>query len=143
MGGKYESVLTTHVDKGHIYNHLFFNAVSVTNHKYYHSNKRNYHEIRRASDGLCREHSLTVIVPGLDNGKSYIEHQVTQKGTSYKAKLKSTINRLIPVSSCLEDMLARLQRKEYEIKQGEFISAKYVGAPQSRMALRGKKRRSE
>ena len=42
LGGKYEFVLTTHIDKGHIHNHLIFNAVSFTDHKHYHSNKRSY-----------------------------------------------------------------------------------------------------
>lgn len=129
LGGKYEFVLTTHVDKGHIHNHLIFNAVSFTDHKHYHSNKRSYHEIRRASDRLCREHGLSVIVPGRDKGKSYIEHQAAQNGTSYKAKLKAAIDRLIPVSSSLEDLLARLQREGYEIKRGKYISARYIGVP--------------
>ena len=116
LGGKYEFVLTTHIDKGHIHNHLIFNAVSFTDHKHYHSNKRSYHEIRRASDRLCREHGLSVIVPGRDKGKSYIEPQAAQNGTSYKAKLKAAIDRLIPTSSSLEDLLTRLQREGYEIK---------------------------
>ena len=124
LGGKYEFVLTTHIDKGHIHNHLIFNAVSFTDHKHYHSNKRSYHEIRRASDRLCREHGLSVIVPGHDKGKSYIEHQAAQNGTSYKAKLKAAIDRLIPVSSSLEDLLARLHREGYEIKRGKYISAR-------------------
>ena len=89
-----------------------------------HSNKRSYHEIRRASDRLCKEHGLSVIVPGRDKGKSYIEHQAAQNGTSYKAKLKAAIDRLIPVSSSLEDLLARLQREGYEIKRGKYISAR-------------------
>ena len=124
LGGKYEFVLTTHIDKGHIHNHLIFNAVSFTDHKHYHSNKHSYHEIRRASDHLCREHGLSVIVPGQDKGKSYIEHQAAQNGTSYKAKLKAAIDRLIPASSSLEDLLARLQREGYEIKRGKYISAR-------------------
>ena len=108
LGSKYEFVLATHIDKGHIHNHLIFNAVSFTDHKHYHSNKRSYHEIRRASDRLCKKHSLSIIIPVRNKSKSYIEHQATQNGTSYKAKLKAAIDRLIPVSSSLEDLLARL-----------------------------------
>ena len=67
---------------------------------------------------------MSVIVPGRDNGKSYIEHQAAQNGTSYKAKLKAVIDRLIPMSSNLEDLLARLQREGYEIKRGKYISAR-------------------
>ena len=64
LGGKYEFVLTTHIDRDHVHNHLIFNAVSFTDHKHYHSNKRSYHFIRRTSDRLCKEHGLSVIIPG-------------------------------------------------------------------------------
>lgn len=124
LGGKYEFVLTTHIDKEHVHNHLIFNAVSFQDHKHYHSNKRSYHYIRRTSDCLCKEHGLSVIVPGRDKGKSYIEHQTTQAGTSYKAKLKAAIDRLIPASKDFEDLLLRLQREGYEIKRGKYISCR-------------------
>jgi hypothetical protein len=124
LGGKYEFVLTTHIDKDHIHNHLIFNAVSFTDHKHYHSNKRSYHEIRRTSDRLCKEHSLSVIVPGQDKGKSYIEHRAAQAGTSYKAKLKASIDRLIPASTDFEDLVRRLQAEGYEVKRGKYISCR-------------------
>ena len=124
LGGKYEFVLTTHIDKGHIHNHLIFNAVSFTDHKHYHSNKRSYHEIRRVSDRLCKEHGLSVVVPGQDKGKSYIEHQAARNGTSYKAKLKAAIDRLIPSCSDFEELLVRLEREGYEIKRGKYISTR-------------------
>ncbi len=124
LGGKYEFVLTTHIDKDHVHNHLIFNAVSFADHKHYHSNKRSYHYIRRTSDRLCKEHGLSVIIPGQDKGKSYIEHQATQNGTSYKAKLKAVIDRLLPACSDLEELLRRLQREGYEIKRGKYISAR-------------------
>ena len=124
LGGKYEFVLTTHIDKDHVHNHLIFNAVSFADHKHYHSNKRSYHYIRRTSDRLCKEHGLSVIIPGQDKGKSYIEHQAAQNGTSYKAKLKAAIDRLLPACSDLEELLRRLQREGYEIKRGKYISAK-------------------
>ncbi len=104
---------------------VFVHAVNVGVHcEGYHSNKRSYHEIRRASDRLCKEHGLSVIVPGRDKGKSYIEHQATQNGISYKAKLKAATDRLIPVSSSLEDLIVRLQREGYEIKRGKYVSAR-------------------
>ena len=124
LGGKYEFVLTTHIDREHVHNHLIFNAVSFQDHKHYHSNKRSYHEIRRTSDRLCKEHGLSVIIPGQDKGKSYIEHQATQNGISYKAKLKAAIDRFLPACSDLEELLRRLQKEGYEIKRGKYISAK-------------------
>ena len=124
LGGKYEFVLTTHIDRGHIHNHVIWNAVSFTDHKHYHSNKRSYYEIRRTSDRLCKEHGLSVIVPGQEKGKSYVEHQAIKNGTSYKAKLKSTIDRLLPACTDLEDLLRRLQEEGYEIRRGKYISCR-------------------
>ena len=124
LGGKYEFVLTTHIDRGHIHNHVIWNAVSFTDHKHYHSNKRSYYEIRRASDRLCKEHGLSVIVPGQEKGKSYVEHQAVRNGTSYKAKLKSAIDRLLPACADLEDLLRRLQEEGYEIRRGQYISCR-------------------
>ena len=124
LGGKYEFVLTTHIDKNHVHNHLIFNAVSFADHKHYHSNKRSYHFIRRTSDRICKEYGLSVIIPGQDKGKSYIEHQAVRNGTSYKAKLKAAIDRLLPACSNLEELLRRLQREGYEIKRGKYISAR-------------------
>ena len=127
LGRKYEFVLTTHIDRDHVHNHLIFNAVSFQDHRHYHSNKRSYHEIRRTSDRICKEHGLSVIVPGRDKGKSYIEHQAEQNGTSYKAKLRSAIDRLLPGCADLEDLLRRLQREGYELKRGKYISARAPG----------------
>ena len=124
LGGKYEFVLTTHIDRGHIHNHVIWNAVSFTDHRHYHSNKRSYYEIRRASDRLCKEHGLSVIVPGQETGKSYVEHQAVRNGTSYKAKLKAAIDRLLPACADLEDLLRRLQQEGYEIRRGKYISCR-------------------
>ena len=124
LGGKYEFVLTTHIDRDHVHNHLIFNAVSFTDHKHYHSNKRSYHFIRRTSDRICKEHGLSVIVPGQDRGKSYIEHQAERTGTSYKAKLRTAIDRLLPGCNDLEELLRRLQLEGYEVKRGKYISCR-------------------
>lgn len=61
LGGKYEYVLSTHIDKGHIHNHIIFCAVDMVEHKKYISNKQSYAYIRRTSDRLCRENGLSVV----------------------------------------------------------------------------------
>ena len=125
--GQHEYVLTTHIDKGHIHNHIIFNSVSFVDYRKYHSNKQSYHFIRRTSDRLCKEYGLSVIVPGQDKGKRYIEHTTEKAGTSYKAKLKTVIDRLIPQVSDFEELLKRLEAEGYEIKRGKYISCKATG----------------
>ena len=46
--GQYEYVLTTHIDKGHIHNHIIFCAVNFVDYHKYVSNKRTYHHPRTA-----------------------------------------------------------------------------------------------
>ena len=43
--GQHEYVLTTHIDKGHIHNHIIFCAVNFVDHHKYNSNKRSYYGI--------------------------------------------------------------------------------------------------
>ena len=58
---EYEFVLSTHIDKGHIHNHIIFNNVNMVTGKCYQSNKKSYHKIRYQSDKLCKENNLSVI----------------------------------------------------------------------------------
>ena len=63
LGGKYEYVLTTHIDKDHVHNHLIFNAVDFVDYNAYKSYKRIYYDMREVSDRLCKENGLSVIPP--------------------------------------------------------------------------------
>ena len=54
--------------------------------------------------------------------RQYAEWDAQRKGTSYKQKLKIAIDRLIPISKDLDDLLRRLEAEGYEIKRGKYIS---------------------
>ena len=126
--GQHEYVLTTHIDKGHVHNHIIFCAVNFVDHHKYNSNKRSYYGIRNMSDKLCRENGLSVVVPGKGSkGKSYAEYQAEKTGTSWKGKLKTTVDALIPQVSSFEELLQRLQAAGYEIKPGKYVSCRAPG----------------
>ena len=126
--GQHEYVLTTHIDKGHIHNHVIFCAVNFVDHHKYNSNKRSYYGIRNMSDKLCRENGLSVVVPGKGSkGKSYAEYQAEKTGTSWKGKLKTAVDALIPQVSSFEELLTRLQAAGYEIKPGKYVSCRAPG----------------
>ena len=126
--GQHEYVLTTHIDKGHIHNHIIFCAVNFVDLHKYNSNKRSYYGIRNMSDKLCREHGLSVVVPGKGSkGKSYAEYQAEKTGTSWKGKLKIAVDTLIPEVSDFSELLRRLQAAGYEIKSGKYISCRAPG----------------
>ena len=126
--GQHEYVLTTHIDKGHIHNHIIFCAVNFVDYHKYNSNKRSYYGIRNISDRLCRENGLSVVVPGKGSkGKSYAEYQAEKTGTSWKGKLKIAVDALIPQVSSFEELLSRLQAAGYEIKPGKYVSCRAPG----------------
>ena len=126
--GQHEYVLTTHIDKGHIHNHIIFCAANFVDHHKYISNRRTYYGIRNMSDRLCREHGLSVVVPGKGNkGKSYAEYQAEKTGTSWKGKLKIAVDALIPQVADFEELLQRLETAGYEIKRGKYISCRAPG----------------
>jgi hypothetical protein len=126
--GQHEYVLTTHIDRWHVHNHIIFCAVNFIDHRKYNSNKRSYYGIRNISDRLCRENGLSVIVPGRGSkGKSYAEYQAEKMGTSWKGKLKTAVDALIPQVASFEELLSRLQELGYEIKPGKYISCRAPG----------------
>ena len=126
--GQYEYVLTTHIDKGHVHNHIIFCAVNFVDHHKYNSNKRSYYGIRNMSDRLCRENGLSVVVPQKGGkGKSYAEYLAEKTGTSWKGKLKIAVDALIPQVSSFEELLSRLQAAGYEIKPGKYVSCRAPG----------------
>ena len=99
--GQHEYVVTTHIDKGHIHNHVIFCAVNFVDHHKYNSNKRSYYGIRNMSDKLCRENGLSVVVPGKGS-----------KGKSYKYD-----------RDCEEQKIGRLNG---ELHQGEYTIVKAI-----------------
>ena len=127
LEGKYEYVLTTHIDKYHVHNHLIFNAVDFVNYHAYKSYKRIYYDMREVSDRLCKENGLSVIPPSQNKGMGYKEYTEAKRGTSWKQKLKQTIDRLVITAKDYDDFLRLMQEAGYEIKTGKYISFRAEG----------------
>ena len=127
LGGKYEYVLTTHIDKDHVHNHLIFNAVDFVDYHAYKSYKRIYYDMREVSDRLCKENGLSVIPPSQNKGMGYKEYTEAKRGTSWKQKLKQAIDRIVITAKDYDDFLRLMQEAGYEIKTGKYISFRAKG----------------
>lgn len=130
---EYEYVISTHVDKGHIHNHIIFNNVNMVTGKGYISNRKTYHQIRNHSDELCKENKLFVIDEYYESykrkyktkGKSWYENHHFKKGTSWKSKLQFDIDRTLKQAKDWEDFLSRMTELNYEIKTGKHIAFRH------------------
>ena len=129
---EYEFVLSTHVDKWHIHNHIIFNNVNMVTGRCYQSNKKSYYQIRYQSDKLCKENSLSVIDEFYEsykkkykiNGKSWYENEQAKHGTSWKSSLKFDIDRMIKQSKDWDEFLKKMADLGYEIKYSKHIAFK-------------------
>ena len=133
LKGEYEFILSTHIDKGHIHNHIIFNNVNMATGKCYQSNKRSYHQIRYQSDKLCKEYNLSVIDEYYErfkkkyktNGKSWYENEQAKNGSSWKSKLQFDIDRMIAQSKDWAEFTQKMTELGYEIKYGKHIAFKH------------------
>ena len=72
--------------------------------------------------------SISVVAPQKGGkGKSYAEYIAEKTGTSWKGKLKTAVDALIPQVSSFEELLTRLQAAGYEIKPGKYVSCRAPG----------------
>ena len=83
--------------------------------------------MRQLSDEICKEHGLSVIPPSQSKGMDYKEYTEAKRGTSWKQKLKQTIDRCIITAKDYDDFLRLMQKAGYEIKTGKYISFRAEG----------------
>lgn len=130
LKGKYEYVISTHVDRGHIHNHLIICGVNFENGLSFgteHDRKNNpaWKQLRKISDDICIENKLSVIeMPEKGYGKCYYEWLQDMKKNSYKSKLKNAIDSCVMTSDSFDDFLNRMQNEmKYEYKiRGHSLS---------------------
>lgn len=125
--GKFQFVCATHIDRGHVHNHIIANSVSFENGDEFLSKRHTMYDIRNFSDELCRENGLSVITEPKEKGRSQYEHSLDKKGKSWKSLLRQNINEAIHKTKSWDEFLLYMQKLNYEIKQGKYISFRAEG----------------
>ena len=137
----YEVVIGTHIDKGHIHNHILYNSVSVRTGKKEHFDRNGYYaKIRAKSDELCRKHGLSVIK---DEGEpikasGYVEWLRKSRGEpTFRSMLEADLRDAIEDANNLGHFFMIMEHKGYEIKHGNRLSFRLRG--QERFMCPGRK----
>ena len=122
LGGRYQAVVTTHLNTRHIHNHIVWCAVALDNGRKYHSNARSYYtEVRAKSDALCRQYGLSVIeTPESERGKrQYAKWQAETSGQpTWRTAIRMDVDEAISMALTWRQFLAILEQKGYEIRMG-------------------------
>ena len=122
LGGRYEYVIGTHLNTGHIHSHIVWNSVSRIDGKKYHSNGKSYvTEIRAVSDELCRKYKLSVIDTENSNhvAKPYAEWLAEKNGQpTWRTAIRQDVDEAIQQSLTWRQFLSAMERKGYEVRMG-------------------------
>lgn len=129
-GGKYEYVVATHIDKGHIHNHIMLNAVSFYDYKKLRTVPyRTARQIRNISDRLCMEAHLSVIDDPQKIGQLYPENTGKKKRVSNRSEIRKRLNFCLERATDYSQFLS--MAKELEITptiRGKYMSYLLDGA---------------
>ncbi len=130
LQGKYEVVISTHLDHDHIHNHILFNSVSCVDGKKYRDNfKAYYGDIRGTSNAVSRKHGLSVIEPE-GSGKHYAEWDAERRGKStIRGLVRQDIDAVIEQSFTYATFLSGLRKIGYEIKSSSKTKHTAVKPP--------------
>ena len=122
LNGRYQAIVTTHLNTSHIHNHIVWCAVALDNGRKYHSNARSYYtEVRARSDALCRQYGLSVIeTPESERGKrQYAKWQAETNGQpTWRTAIRMDVDEAISMVLTWRQFLAILEQKGYEIRMG-------------------------
>ncbi len=136
----FEAVISVHVDKEHIHAHLIFNSVNADTGRKYHSNTQTYYkQLRAASDRLCREHGLSVIMEGASSkAVSYIEWLRQSKGQpTFRSMLEADLRTAIEDANDLGHFFMLMEHMGWEINHGNRLGFRLRG--QDRFMIPGRK----
>ena len=122
LDGRYQAVVTTHLNTRHIHNHIVWCAVALDNGRKYHSNARSYYtEVRAKSDALCRQYGLSVIeTPESERGKrQYAKWQAEASGQpTWRTAIRMDIDEVVSMALTWRQFLTILEQKGYGIRMG-------------------------
>ena len=137
FGKRYEVVISTHLNKHHLHNHLVVNSVSCVDGQKYHSSPESYYnDVRGTSDELCRENDLSVIAPQ-GKGKHYAEWKAEQGGKpTVRGVIRADIDAIIHQAYTYDTFLMLLRKNGYEVRRSPNRKYTTVKPPGAKRAIR-------
>jgi len=114
----YEILVATHVDRSHIHSHFVVNSVNAETGLKFHSDNHEIQRLREASDKLCIEYGLSVVIPKSKKvkGMSTAEYHIAEKGQSWKLDLAMAIDEAMRYAVSKEHFIELMEMEGYEVK---------------------------
>ena len=113
---EFQVIVSTHVDKDHIHNHIIINSVNPSTGKKWVNNKTSLKAIWQESDKLCKQYGLTTIdkQSGL-RGIDQATQKLAEKGKSWKVDLCHALDDAVKLCNTKDQFIAFVNRKGFEV----------------------------
>ena len=121
--GKHAFVVSTHIDRAHIHNHILFNSVDLHADRKFKNFFLSAFALRRLSDTICVEHGLSIIEA--KPRREWKNRSKWEKEISHREMLRMDIDMVLERSpNSFDEMLRILEQNGYEIKRGKQVSVR-------------------
>ena len=107
-GDKFQVVISTHLNTDNLHNHFVLNSVSFLDGKRFCNTKKDYAQMRKASDKLCEEYGLNVL-------KQEEKYNKYATSSLYKELMKDSIDYAIANSKDYNEFIKILQDLDYVV----------------------------
>lgn len=130
-GGNHQFIIATHMDKGHIHNHIIFNTTNSTTLKKFEWKKGTKQSLSKISDKHSEIAGAKIIEPKMNN--SYTKYSAWKESNNFRQTIKSKLDFLLKNSVDLYDFNEKAKELDLEIDiSGKYTAYKLKGANQKR-----------
>lgn len=130
-GGNHQFIIATHMDKGHIHNHIIFNTTNSTTLKKFEWKKGTKQSLSKISDKHSELAGAKIIEPKMNN--SYTKYSAWKESNNFRQTIKSKLDFLLKNSVDLYDLNEKAKALDLEIDiSGKYTTYKLKGSNQKR-----------
>lgn len=110
---RFEVIVTTHLDKKHIHNHILLNSTSFIDGKRFCNTKKDYKIMQENSDKLCLEYDLSIIKNPQYKSKKVNYHVLN----TYMKEIKKDMDILVQQSNFVDVSWDNMKKKGYALER--------------------------
>ena len=126
----YQCVISTHIDKGHVHNHISINAISLDGKKLedrLSNTKEGLYALSNTSDKIAAEYGCFIMPKKIYHKDKKKDLYFQYKEQTFKEKIQEDIESVIYKCNTLDEFLDELSIMGYRIKRGKHIAVKGIG----------------
>lgn len=130
-GGDYQFVVATHMDKGHLHNHIIFNTTNEVTLKKFRWQKNTARNLFQISNKYAELYGAKVLEPKLRN--SHTDYSAWRRKNNFRVEIKERLNFLLKHSLDMTDFLQKAKALNLQVDtSGKYVKYKLVDQPQER-----------